>query len=123
MGKVDRFDVLANLKGRNFNIFLSLVFGSYSFRLELLIVFGGDRDVFDDGDIESGLALSVLVGLGLLELASFVLLLLVVLELSLHLFQVDLRFPLRRNDIDVELGGVLVVETMMQNLQLLQTAI
>lgn len=56
---VDRFDILANLEGRDFNIFLAIVFGSYSFCLELLIILGRDGDVLDDRDVESSLALRI----------------------------------------------------------------
>jgi hypothetical protein len=102
---------------------LPLVLGSYSLGLKLLVVFGGDGDVFDDWNIESGLALSVLVGLRLFEFASLVLFLLIVLQLGLHLFQIDLGLPLGRNDIYVELCRVLIIETMMQHFQLLQAPI
>ncbi len=48
---IDGFDVLADLEGRHFNILLSFVLGSNPFRLEFLIILGGDGDVLDDRDI------------------------------------------------------------------------
>lgn len=56
---------------------------------------------------------------GLLKLASLAFLLLIVLQLGLHLLKVDLGLPLRGDDVDVELGRVLIIEAMMQHLQLL----
>lgn len=48
---VDRFDILADLEGRHFDIFLSFIFGSHPLGLELLVILGGDGDVLDDGYI------------------------------------------------------------------------
>jgi hypothetical protein len=120
---VDRFDILADLEGRHFDIFLSFIFGSHPLGLELLVILGGDGDVLDDGYIESGLALRVFMSFCLSELASLALLFLVVLQLCLDLLQVYLSLPLRGDYVDVEFGWVLVVEAMVEHLQLLQAAI
>lgn len=63
------FDVLIDLKRRNLDVLLvTFLFGGYSFCSVLLVIPWRNGNILDDGNVQSGLTLRVLVHLGFFEL-------------------------------------------------------
>lgn len=76
------FDVLIDLERRNLNVLLiTFQFGGYSFCSVLLVLPWGNGNILDDGDIQSGLTLCVLVHFGFFEFILMSFFSLVVMEL------------------------------------------
>lgn len=84
-------DVLIDLKRRNLNVLLvNFKSWGYSFCSVLLVLSWGNRDILDDGDVQSGLTLCVLVHLGFFEFIFMSLFSLVVLKLFGYGLEADL---------------------------------
>ena len=67
-GVLTVLDVSVDLEGRDLDVFLRVVWSDHGpFSLVLLVILGRDGNVLNDGDIESTLALGVLMHLDFLE--------------------------------------------------------
>ncbi len=85
------FDVLIDFERRDLDILLiSFMFVDHSFGSKLLVIPGRNRNILDDGNIQSCLTLCVFVHFRLLQSIFAVFFILIILELFCNSLETDL---------------------------------